>query len=76
VDYPIPGNDDAIRSVKLFCALIADAVLEGKGQLQKADEKPAEDVLPAAAAVAPAPEAVVSAPVAAPISNESEATPQ
>jgi small subunit ribosomal protein S2 len=31
VDYPIPGNDDAIRAVKLFCSIVADAVLEGKG---------------------------------------------
>jgi len=30
IDYPIPGNDDAARSVKLFCGLIADAVVEGK----------------------------------------------
>ena len=29
IDYPIPGNDDAIRSVKLFCTKIADAVLAG-----------------------------------------------
>ena len=39
VDYPIPGNDDAIRAVKLFCSIIADAVLEGKGLLLKQDEK-------------------------------------
>jgi small subunit ribosomal protein S2 len=30
VDYVIPGNDDAIRAVKLISAKIADAVLEGK----------------------------------------------
>lgn len=30
VDYPIPANDDAIRSVKLICSIIADAVCEGK----------------------------------------------
>jgi small subunit ribosomal protein S2 len=30
IDYPIPGNDDAIRSVRLFCKLIADSVLEGR----------------------------------------------
>lgn len=30
VDYPIPGNDDAIRAIRLFCSKIADAVLEGK----------------------------------------------
>ncbi|PIT99410.1 MAG: 30S ribosomal protein S2 [Bdellovibrionales bacterium CG10_big_fil_rev_8_21_14_0_10_45_34] len=29
VDYPIPGNDDAIRSIKLFAALIADSFNEG-----------------------------------------------
>lgn len=30
IDYEIPGNDDAIRAVKLISKLIADAVLEGK----------------------------------------------
>ncbi len=30
VDYVIPGNDDAIRSIQLYCKSIADAVLEGK----------------------------------------------
>ena len=30
VDYPIPGNDDAIRAIKLLSKTIADAVLEGK----------------------------------------------
>jgi small subunit ribosomal protein S2 len=29
IEYPIPGNDDAIRSIKLFSNLIADAYLEG-----------------------------------------------
>ncbi|KPJ54323.1 30S ribosomal protein S2 [candidate division TA06 bacterium DG_24] len=33
IDYPIPGNDDAIRSVRLITRLIADAVLEGKQRL-------------------------------------------
>ena len=30
IDYIIPGNDDAIRSIKLICSKLADAVLEGK----------------------------------------------
>ncbi|HOF02433.1 MAG TPA: 30S ribosomal protein S2 [Atribacterota bacterium] len=30
IDYIIPGNDDAIRSIKLLTSVIADAVLEGK----------------------------------------------
>jgi len=42
IDYLIPGNDDAIRSIKLIASLIADAVLEGKERL-------GEEVLNAAA---------------------------
>jgi len=34
IDYPIPGNDDAIRSIKLITSIIADAVLEGKQGVQ------------------------------------------
>ena len=30
IDYPIPANDDAIRTVKLICSKIADAVIEGR----------------------------------------------
>jgi small subunit ribosomal protein S2 len=37
VDYPIPANDDAVRGVKLICSKIADAVLAGKGILEKAE---------------------------------------
>jgi small subunit ribosomal protein S2 len=31
VDYVIPGNDDAIRSVGLMCHVIADAIIDGRG---------------------------------------------
>jgi len=30
VDHVIPGNDDAIRAIRLFASKIADAVIEGK----------------------------------------------
>ncbi len=30
VDYKVPGNDDAIRAIRLFCSAVADAVNEGK----------------------------------------------
>ncbi len=33
VDYVIPGNDDAIRAISLFCNAVADAVLEGKSSV-------------------------------------------
>ena len=39
VDYVIPGNDDAIRSINLISKLMADAILQGKGE----DEVEAED---------------------------------
>ncbi len=35
VSLPIPGNDDAIRAVSLYCKIIADAVLEGKNIQEK-----------------------------------------
>ena len=38
VDYVIPGNDDAIRAVKLFASKIADAVLEGRQGEQLSEE--------------------------------------
>ncbi len=31
IDYPIPGNDDAIRAIKLITGLMASAVIEGRG---------------------------------------------
>ena len=53
VDYIIPGNDDAIRAIKLIAGAIADAVIEGRGGEQTTDvetapeaaveEAPAED---------------------------------
>ncbi len=38
IDYPIPGNDDAIRAVKLIVSKMADAILEGKQGEQLEDE--------------------------------------
>jgi small subunit ribosomal protein S2 len=40
IDYPIPANDDAIRAIRLICAKIADAVLEGKMSRQAVEESP------------------------------------
>ena len=44
VDYPIPGNDDAIRSVTLLTRVIADAVAEGKMARAGASEEGAEEM--------------------------------
>ena len=52
VDYILPGNDDAIRAIRLFATKIADAVIEGKQihekqlQIESAKEEKAEQVEP------------------------------
>jgi small subunit ribosomal protein S2 len=43
IDYPIPGNDDAIRSINLFCKEIADAIIEGKAILAEQNAEEAEE---------------------------------
>ena len=41
IDYPIPGNDDAIRAIKLICTKLADAIIEGRSALIKSQEEEA-----------------------------------
>jgi small subunit ribosomal protein S2 len=53
IDYVIPGNDDAIRSIRLFVAAIADAALAGKAEFQ-GEVREDEFVEVEAAAVEPA----------------------
>lgn len=55
VDYPIPANDDALRSIRLVTGVIADAVVEGlkAGEIER-DEKEAEKAKLAQEAAAPA----------------------
>lgn len=49
VDYGIPANDDAIRSISLMCQLAADAILAGSGKEQiSAEEMGVESETPAA----------------------------
>ena len=91
VDFLIPGNDDAIRSVRLFMSTFADAVLEAKGQsnvvesdfveVAEADTATSEvaDVAEAAAGDAPAADAPVEdavTPEAAPEGALEEAAPE
>ncbi len=71
IDYVIPGNDDALRAVRLFASRIADSILEGQqiateggviaeGETGETDSQPAEAESPAAEPIseaAPAPEA-------------------
>jgi small subunit ribosomal protein S2 len=69
MDYPIPANDDAIRAVRLLCAKIADAAVEGRRELE-AQQKDSEEVEgaereePVAVESLPAPEAAEALPEA------------
>jgi small subunit ribosomal protein S2 len=38
IEYPIPGNDDAIRSIKLICEKLADGIIEGQASLNIASQ--------------------------------------
>jgi ribosomal protein S2, bacterial type len=70
IDYPIPGNDDAARSIKLFCAAVADSILEARAEANPEpaeqsveEEKPVEnpimaEALQAAVATEPAKEEI------------------
>jgi small subunit ribosomal protein S2 len=57
IDYPIPGNDDAIRAIRLITSRIADAVVEGRGVVSKmTGEEPAAAATPEPVAAAETPE--------------------
>ena len=84
ITFPVPGNDDALRAIDLYCDLLGDAVLEGLQEevtasgadVGAAAEAPVETVVveeaAPAAEEAPAAEAPVEAPAEAP-AEESKA---
>ncbi|MDH3737596.1 MAG: 30S ribosomal protein S2, partial [Alphaproteobacteria bacterium] len=71
IDFPIPGNDDAMRAIQLYCDLFAGAVLDGLQQemttsgidVGEAEAPPPEDL--AAVAQASTEDAAPVEPVAA-----------
>ena len=58
IDFPVPGNDDAIRAVRLITARMADALNEGRGTLAKETD----EEIPAAADLPVVTEAEMAAP--------------
>ncbi len=44
VTHPIPGNDDAIRSIRLFSTIIADAILDAKARVLEGREVPGTEL--------------------------------
>jgi small subunit ribosomal protein S2 len=43
IQYPIPGNDDAIRSIKLITSIIVDSVIEGSQKIRRQNAETAKD---------------------------------
>ena len=56
ITHPIPGNDDAIRSIKVIVSLIAESILAGRRRFEV--EQPVQPIAVPAAASAPLPEEV------------------
>ena len=50
INYPIPGNDDAVRAIELFSSKVADAILEGKKEMieKELQEEKKEEIPPEA----------------------------
>ncbi|NDY43131.1 30S ribosomal protein S2 [Dissulfurirhabdus thermomarina] len=71
IDYVIPGNDDAIRAIRLITSKVADACVEGRQRYLEAQQAAADKAEEEAAAAAEAPEA--AAAVAGEVAPEAEA---
>jgi len=42
IDYPLPGNDDAIKAIKLFCESVSNAIAEGRAEFKKVAQDKAD----------------------------------
>ena len=72
LDWPIPGNDDAARSIRLFCATMADAVIDGRAEAE-AEKAAAHQQAQADAAVEAGEQQGEAAPEYAPEQQEAPA---
>lgn len=82
VDFPIPGNDDALRAISLYCDLVAGSVLDGlKTEMVRSGKDIGEEAAPVEAVVeavaeAPAEEAAPAAEAPAEEAPAEEAQPE
>jgi len=74
VSLPVPGNDDAIRAVGLYCKVIADAVIEGRMRAEKVADNEALEL--AAAANAAPEQAEQAAPETLAAADAAESAPE
>ena len=70
VDYVIPGNDDALRAISLYCDLVAGSVIEGlKTEMIRSGTDVGEDVAPVEETMVSAEPATSAEPVAETVSE-------
>jgi len=74
-DYPIAGNDDAIRAVKLILGAVTQSITQAKAEFEAKKARKVNKDEPAAPAAAPAPAAEVAAAAPAPAPEAAPATP-
>ncbi len=73
VDYPVPGNDDALRAISLYCDLVKGAVFEGlKTEMIRDGQDLGENAMPVEEAIAEAPAEAEEAPADAPETDAPE----
>jgi small subunit ribosomal protein S2 len=65
VTFPVPGNDDAMRAITLYCELLRDAVLDGLQEEMMKTAPDAGEAIEAPAETLPAEEAPAAEPIAA-----------
>jgi len=75
IAHVVPGNDDAIRSIRLFCKLAADAVIAGRTTYEERAAEAAREAEAAKKAAADAKEAAAVAAAAAESGTDTEHTP-
>jgi len=42
IEHPLPGNDDAIKAIKLFCESVSSAITEGRAEFKKVAQDKAD----------------------------------
>ncbi len=76
IDYPIPANDDAIRAVRLLSAKIADAIIEGRRELEAQQKDSETEEVEAGAPEEPSTSEEKSASFSVPVEELVEETPE
>lgn len=69
IDYPIPGNDDALKSIRFIALLITESILEGRKQYLTSEAPQTQEEVPPAMAMPSEPE-ILSSPIVESLEEE------